>query len=532
MASSQESLPINDRENPYFVEAYPTPTTPSQFLSLLSAFPTTPTRELVQPYLSYETGLRKAFARPHAVVGGPDDLISIYDGHESSFRIRIADRETTAADKYIMPLKRKEVLGGQPAIAGSFAKFCENFDAFTHGILHDINWSNIVVAGSAALLPLLPRRKKRSTASAAVERPLENYFDNIAKASDIDIFLYGIHDEQVAIRRISEIDATIRKNQRIIVGEGLSLHTKNAVTFIAPRYPHRHVQVILRLYDSITEILTGFDVDCACVAFDGKKVYSSPRGITAISTRTNTVDLTRRSPSYENRLFKYRQHKFDVFWELLDRSQIQSLDFEKTKPWHFKGLARLVMFERLLQTGYSRPYYIHRNFKRVDGVRDPALVTKNHFHSSGYTSIEIPHSVSFTADKVRKFVKKHAKEPFTYGTLNELLCQRSTGWRSGEISPTLKFIKEDCGRQMIGSFYPSTADDWTQMAYGGLAENEEEESDENEESSSSDPSLPSSRSGRRRIKRWAGKCVAQARYLRRHWRSSLESKIRAIAHST
>jgi hypothetical protein len=56
------------------------------------------------------------------------------------------------------------------------------------------------------------------------------------------------------------------------------------------------VQIILRLYKSISEILTGFDVDCACVAFDGQRVYANPRSIAAIATRTNLIDLSRRSP--------------------------------------------------------------------------------------------------------------------------------------------------------------------------------------------------------------------------------------------
>ncbi|EMR83359.1 hypothetical protein ACHAPC_009894, partial [Botrytis cinerea] len=493
MASSYDPLPVNEREQNYSVETYSTPTSPAQFLSLLSRFPRKSTRELVKPYLLYETWLRKAFAKPHAVVGGPEDLASIYDGHESSFKIRTIDRETTAAEKYIMPLKeREEELGGQLAIAGSLEIFRENFNAFTHGILDGINWSNIVVAGSAALLPLLsPRRDEGPSSSAAVGPPLENYFDNIAKASDIDIFIYGINDEKLAIWRISEIEATIRKNQRIVMGEGLSLHTKNAITFIAPRYPHRHVQIILRLYDSITEILTGFDVD-----------------------------------SYENRLFKYRQHKFDVFWEPLDRSQIKKLGPNYMQLWEMKGLARLLLFESNIKREYTGPYDEPnpKNLKRIDEARDPVLMTEDHYHSSGYTGIEIPHHIIFTADKIHDFVRKNAKEPFKFGTLNEILYQESAGRETAKVSPTLKFIKEDCGRQMIGSFYPYTTDDWTAMAYGGL--------EESEESSSSGSSLPGSRSRRRLVKQWAREWVARTNYWGRHWKSDLKSKIRAIAHST
>lgn len=36
------------------------------------------------------------------------------------------------------------------------------------------------------------------------------------------------------------------------------------------QHPYRHIQVVLRLYQSPAEILAGFDVDCACFLYDGE----------------------------------------------------------------------------------------------------------------------------------------------------------------------------------------------------------------------------------------------------------------------
>lgn len=58
------------------------------------------------------------------------------------------------------------------------------------------------------------------------------------------------------------------------------------------------LQMSLRLYRSIIEILTGFDVDCTCAGFDGKQMSPNPRGTTAIVRHTNVIDLSRRSPYY------------------------------------------------------------------------------------------------------------------------------------------------------------------------------------------------------------------------------------------
>lgn len=55
---------------------------------------------------------------------------------------------------------------------------------------------------------------------------------------------------------------------------------------------------------------SGFDVDSCCVGFDGVKVYALPRAATEIKARANTVDMTRRSYSYEHRLIKYAKRGY------------------------------------------------------------------------------------------------------------------------------------------------------------------------------------------------------------------------------
>ena len=61
-----------------------------------------------------------------------------------------------------------------------------------------------------------------------------------------------------------------------------------------------------RLYKSPAEVLMGFDIDCATVGYDGKRVWSLPRFHRAITKQYNLVDVSRRSTTYESRLMKYR----------------------------------------------------------------------------------------------------------------------------------------------------------------------------------------------------------------------------------
>lgn len=467
--SSEEETTSTEED---FESAPSLPGSPAQFLSYLDQNPETPTRALLQPYLAYEKWLRYEFVRPNAEIDCLSNIVPVYDGQESLFRIRVIDYELADKNRYLMPLESSEREKDKSlAIAGSLEEYQDNFDGFTRGMLAGLDWSNLVVAGSSALLPLLSRRVDVDLQdNSAVEKPAETYYQHTASTSDIDIFLYGIDNEDTAIRRIIEVENLVRKNQHMLPDKGLTLRSENAITFIAPRWPFRHVQIILRLYKSISEILTGFDVDCSCVAFDGKQVYSNPRGVAAIATRTNTIDLSRRSPSYENRLWKYRHHNFEVYWDALERSRVRSINTEPDNDEHrnLTGLARLIFSEGILNN-IRNEWRLNSNLKKLDGGRDPSLVIET---TSGYANHVIPYGVRLTAKNVRSTVISSARAPYMFGTIREVTdptnpnCKwKSKRKRRGKLPKKVTFIKLNPGRQMIGSFYPLTADDWTKMAY-------------------------------------------------------------------
>lgn len=106
------------------------------------------------------------------------------------------------------------------------------------------------------------------------------------------------------------------------------MRTKHTVS-IHSQYPYRSVQIVLRLYSSPAEILAGFDVDSACILYDGSlydgkqgRVWASARGMAAMMTQCNRVDMSRRSPSYEIRLSKYARRGYEVHVPTLSRADI------------------------------------------------------------------------------------------------------------------------------------------------------------------------------------------------------------------
>jgi hypothetical protein len=294
----------------------PLPANHVDWISHVATHPDTPLHELIAPYKEYDSKLREVFAQQpeHPAITKPN-VVPIFAGREQELKIRarnLTSESQAERQRYLMPLKKVDrKANGTPAVVQSLKEFQTNFQLFSESSLVDMDWSNVVVAGSAVVTSLLPVPEKHSESKRALR---EYYHQQLAPASDVDLFLYDLTEEQ-AVEKIKQIEQRIRDS---ILTETTTIRTKNAIT-IASQYPTRHVQIVLRIYRSISEILTGFDVDCSCAAYDGSQVYASPRALAAYMTQVNTIDLTRRSPSYENRLSKYSRRGFEVYWPLLDR---------------------------------------------------------------------------------------------------------------------------------------------------------------------------------------------------------------------
>ncbi|KMP01227.1 hypothetical protein CIRG_01367 [Coccidioides immitis RMSCC 2394] len=467
-------------------------------------------------FQTYESKLREIFAQEpdSETIADPHvNVVPIYAGFEEQLKVKPRNLESESAresEKYLLPLHptfRKEE--GTLAAAPSLSEFKENFRLFSESSLVDLDWSNVVVAGSAVTTCLLPLTEEQKSSRKAQR---EFYHEKIAPASDVDLFIYGLNEEQ-AIEKIKQIEKCIRNS---VLEETTVIRTKNALT-IASRYPTRHVQIVLRLYKSVSEILTGFDVDCSCTAFDGSQVWASPRALASFVTQTNTIDLTRRSPSYENRLAKYSHRGFEVYWSGLDRSRVDPTIFERSFT-HVVGLARLLVMEKLPTAG-SRDRYVDQ--RRSERGRPPS--TKEKFYNnphgnfkerqpediaewveeedvSSYHTFTIPYGPKYTAKKIERLLYKKdlllnaewnkSKErtvdlhrhPAFFGAVQDVIedccgfCPSPATEEEIEIaeeesrrfvSGKIQFMKDDPGRQAIGSFNPITDSDWTEMAYIG-----------------------------------------------------------------
>ncbi|OJD37529.1 ankyrin repeat protein [Diplodia corticola] len=489
----------------------------NDFLSYVAAHPDSLMTELIEPYKQYDSKLREVYAQEPDHPALTDRFLNVtpvFAGQESNAKIRarnLAAESEAEKEKYIMPLdsdQRKP--NGSPAVVQSLKEFQTNFTVFSESSLVDMDWSNVVAAGSSVVTPLLPVPEEYSGSKRALRR---YYHEVVAPASDVDLFLYGLSEAE-ALEKIKQIEQKVKDS---ILAEMTTIRTKHAIT-IASQYPTRHVQIVLRIYKSVAEILTGFDVDCSCAAYDGKQVYASPRALAAYMTQINTIDLTRRSPSYENRLSKYSHRGFEVYWPNLDRSKIDPTIFERNFA-RTVGLSRLLVLEKLPDSSDRDDYMNQRRRERgrpevnqyaraARGLRgnikekheDEVAEWVEEDEVADYHTFTIPYGDKFHARKIEKLlytkdlllnaewnrskdreVNLH-RHPAFFGNAEDVFydccgyCPQPETPEEEEVaeeegktfvSGKISFIKDDPGRQTIGSFNPLTDNDWTEMAYVG-----------------------------------------------------------------
>ena len=101
----------------------------------------------------------------------------------------------------------------------------------------------------------------------------------------------------------------------------LVTRSRYAVTFAAG-WPQRHVQVILRRYSCVADVLLQFDIDCCQLAFDGDRLWASPSARRALTSGVILADPEWRSATYESRLLKYARRGYAVAVPGLDLSRI------------------------------------------------------------------------------------------------------------------------------------------------------------------------------------------------------------------
>ena len=187
------------------------PASYGDFLSYINGKPNTPLSQLVRPYNQYEAKLRELYAqdRNNSLLQDPHiNAIPVFDGHEQDMRIRAREFDNPDHNKlYIMPLRdedRKPT--GALSVVPSLDVFKSNFSIFSESSLDDLDWKNVVVAGSAVVTALLPVPDKQNESKRALR---QYYHEELAPSSDVDLFLWGL-DEEAAVEKVKQVERRVR----------------------------------------------------------------------------------------------------------------------------------------------------------------------------------------------------------------------------------------------------------------------------------------------------------------------------------
>jgi ankyrin repeat protein len=367
----------------------------------------------------------------------------------------------------------------------SQSEFRENFDKFTENQFKGMNWDNVFVAGGCVLASML--------------RP--DVQGNGYKSSDVDMFFYGLNESQ-ANQKLKYIYELVKQNTQ---SPSEVIRTKHAVT-IVNQFPYRHIQIVLRLYKSPAEVLMGFDIDACAVGYDGKNAYALERACRAITRGYNLVDMSRRSLTYESRLYKYSKRGFAVAIPGFDRNKVNPEIFSKSLK-DVKGLAQLLLFEfnAFKNSVTKNPFKSNKvptsQIKHPDSFTEDRLQefetlrANRELPDSDYSSVYIPWGPQWFAkqilnvlnyqDKAQFFANKNNirhKHIFVSGIEGVLegksfwckRCKDQIGRgrpqeeNAGDdyVAGPLKWLQDNPGRQLLtGSFHPVTDDEWELQAY-------------------------------------------------------------------
>ena len=143
------------------------------FISYIKDKDVTQISKAIEPYNAYEAKLREGFAqyRGDEALQDPNvNAVPVFGGQDDVLRIRSRSLDDMATnEKYMMPLSAKARKPDQaPATVGSIQDFKKNFNLFSESSLVDLDWNNVVAAGSAVVTPLLPVPKKHAASKKAL----------------------------------------------------------------------------------------------------------------------------------------------------------------------------------------------------------------------------------------------------------------------------------------------------------------------------------------------------------------------------
>lgn len=215
-----------------------------------------------------------------------------------------------------------------------------------------------------------------------------------SKYADTDIFIYN-STEWSAKMKIFQISNILKNNVKH--KSNRCTRTSNAITFtFNPKTHHNwhkdEYQIILRLYNSPSEILHGFDVDCCSIGYDGKDIWITQRALFSIINGYNTVNFDRLSPSYNFRLAKYALKGMAIKIPNFDKNKVIKSELENYFNNNKRGYNLNMRYKHIKKlNGLDVILYLEYYYQHQKHYKTMLSINKLDKESSDYSALPYSH---------------------------------------------------------------------------------------------------------------------------------------------
>lgn len=227
----------------------------------------------------------------------------------------------------------------------NFGNFSNCFANMTMNLLES-HFDDIVISGGSVL-----RCLQGYQGTQVYQETRGTQIPNAYASIDVDIFFINGLTQDEIISKGKKIYDSIKHKKKII-------KTDTTINILVEVVQQETIfticlQLVLKSYVNIKEILLFFDIDCCKVAYDGKKLYATPSAINALSTGINVISplyVTKTNSYY--RLYKYMKRGFkflikskdDDLMQLFKKNLINYVQKEiKQSRANKKGISTTVM---------------------------------------------------------------------------------------------------------------------------------------------------------------------------------------------
>jgi hypothetical protein len=211
------------------------------------------------------------------------------------------------------------------------------------------NMDNLVVAGSCALLPVSPIKYT---------------------PGDIDIFIYGLDEDEIYKKCQEFIDRLIDSSKNCPCGKGCN-KPQITVAYLTGIFSIKYkyimcgfrqyrtvkIQLLLRVYEKnkskeegIYDILRKFDLPSCSVAWDGNTTYFTTLGARSCIDGLNYVNPLKSSESTISRLRKYFRRGFGVILPHFDMKNSDTFQFKYFKFTKISNYKNIYIAKELTNT--------------------------------------------------------------------------------------------------------------------------------------------------------------------------------------